>query len=139
MDVTKSEDPTADLVKKIQSGILPGCVLRLRYKIDQTQLPDLREDLLRKAASSALSARFLPEIIVSHSRARLPQLNESVVSSPMVALDTYLEEVAPERKERLMNKAREIMNEISLELTDENGTRRQKTITEGSDETVEAR
>jgi DNA repair protein SbcD/Mre11 len=138
-DVTKSEDPTADLVKKIQSGILAGCVLRLRYKIDQSQLPDLREDLLRKAASSALSARFLPEIIVSHSRARLPQLNESVVSSPMVALDTYLEEVAPERKERLMNKAREIMNEISLELTDENGARRQKTIAEAGDETAEAR
>ncbi len=138
IDVTKSEDPTADLVKKIQTGILPGCVLRLRYKIDQTQLPDVREDLLRKAASSALSAKFLPEIIVSHSRARLPQLNESVVSSPMVALDTYLAEIAPERKERLMGKAREIMNEISLELTDENGARRKKAAAEAGDETVEA-
>lgn len=125
-DVTSSQDPTADLVKKIQASILPGCVFRLRYKIDQTQLPDLREDMLRKAASSALSARFLPEIIVSHSRARLPQLNESVVSSPMVALNTYLEEFAPDRKERLMNKAREIMNEVALELTDENGARRKK-------------
>jgi exonuclease SbcD len=121
LDVTKSEDPTGDLVKKIQSGILPGCVLRLRYKIDQSQLPDLREDLLRKASAAALSSRFIPEIVVSHSRARLPQLNESVVSSPMVALDTYLAEIAPEKKERLMSKAREIMNEISLELEGENG------------------
>ena len=134
-DVTKSEDPTGDLVKKIQAGVLPGCVFRLRYKIDQSQLPDLREDLLRKAASVALSARFIPEIVVSHSRARLPQLNESIVSSPMVALDTYLDEIAPERKERLMSKAREIMNEISLELTDENGARRKKQ--ELGDATVE--
>jgi len=121
LDVTKSEDPTGDLVKKIQSGILPGCVLRLRYKIDQSQLPDLREDLLRKASAAALSSRFIPEIVVSHSRARLPQLNESIVSSPMVALDTYLAEIAPEKKERLMSKAREIMNEISLELEGEQG------------------
>lgn len=123
VDVIKSEDPTGDLVRKIQAGVLPGCVFRLRYKIDQSQLPDLREDLLRKAASVALSARFIPEIVVSHSRARLPQLNESVVSSPMVALDTYLEEIAPEKKERLMSKAREIMSEISLQLEGDIGAR----------------
>ncbi|MBC7996867.1 MAG: exonuclease SbcCD subunit D [Leptolyngbya sp.] len=139
-DVTGSEDPTAHLVKKIQAGVEPGCVLRVRYKVDQTQLPDIREDLLRKAASAALSSRFLPEIIVTHSRARLPQLNESIVSSPMVALDTYLEEVAPERKERLMTKARDIMNEISLELTEENGAakgQRRRANVESNEEVVE--
>ncbi len=76
------------------------------------------EERLRQAASSALSVKLQAEIVPSHLRARMPQLNESAVLSPMAALDTYLTEVeadAPKR-ERLLNRAKEIMQKVSAQL-----------------------
>ncbi|HMP52669.1 MAG TPA: hypothetical protein PKD05_14040, partial [Candidatus Melainabacteria bacterium] len=56
------------------------------------------------------------EVIPSRSRARMPQLTESSVLSPIAALDTYLDEVAPENKERLLERAREVISKVSAEL-----------------------
>jgi hypothetical protein len=54
----------------------------------------------------------------SHQRARMPQLNESAVLSPMAALDTYLTEVTadPIKRERLLNRAKEIMQKVSADI-----------------------
>lgn len=106
------ENPTDEICRKIKAKALPGCVLRVRYKIEQTRLSEVDENAVRRAASESLTVRLLPELIASEGRSRLPQLNESVVSSPMVALETYLEELAPERKDRLLDKARQIMHEL---------------------------
>jgi hypothetical protein len=50
-------------------------------------------------------------------RARLPQLTESAVLNPLTAIDTYLTEVAPERKDRLLSKAKEIMGKLTAEIS----------------------
>jgi len=105
-DVTGEEKPVEKLLAKIEKAIKPGSVMRLRYKVNQDQLPEIDEDLLRARCDEALSIRFQPEVVPNRSRARLPQLTESSVALPMVALETYLQEVAPERKERLMERAR---------------------------------
>jgi exonuclease SbcD len=105
-DVTEEEAPIEKLLRKIEKAITPGCVMRLRYRVNQDQLPDIDEDLLRERCAEALSVRFQPEVVPNKTRARLPQLTESSVASPMVALETYLQEVAPDRKERLLERAR---------------------------------
>jgi exonuclease SbcD len=111
VDLTEEVEPLEKLTHKIDSAVTPGCVLRLRYKIKQEQLDLIDEDVLRRHGADALSIKLQPEIIASHSRARLPQLTESTIASPMVALETYLEEVAPERKERLLERARSLMEQ----------------------------
>ena len=118
-DLTHSETPTADLLVKIQKALIPGCVLRLRYKIKQENMAAVDEQKLRDAASEALSVRLQAEIIPSHQRARMPQLTEAAVLSPLKAIDTYLSEVAPdpEKKERLLNRAKEIMRKVSAEIS----------------------
>jgi exonuclease SbcD len=118
VDLTKSEAPTDDLLAKIIKVCVPGCVLRVRYKIDQEKMNLVDEDKLREAAAAALSIKLHAEIMPSHQRARMPQLNESAVLSPMAALDTYLTEVTadPIKRERLLNRAKEIMQKVSADI-----------------------
>jgi exonuclease SbcD len=117
-DLSKSESPTEDLLAKISKSCVPGCVLRVRYKIDQEKMSLVDEDRLRQAADAALSVKLHAEIVPSHQRARMPQLNESAVLTPMAALDTYLTEVTedPVKRERLLNRAKEIMQKVSAQI-----------------------
>jgi exonuclease SbcD len=120
-DLTDCDDPLELLTKKISKTIVPGCVLRIRYKIGQENLNQVDEDALRKLANMALSVKFNAEIVPSHQRARLPQLTESAVLDPLQAIDTYLTEVAPERRDRLLSKAKEIMGKLSAEISGTKG------------------
>ena len=43
-DLTDSEDPTQKLCDKIEKAIKPGCVMRVRYKVNQEQLAEVDED-----------------------------------------------------------------------------------------------
>jgi exonuclease SbcD len=115
-DLTNSEDPTSRLREKIEKSIKPGCVLRVRYKINQEQIEQINEDVLQACSRSALTFKIYPEIVSNNSRARLPQLTETSVSSPISALETYLDEVAPDRKEQLVERARALMEEIDHDL-----------------------
>ncbi|MBS1989163.1 MAG: exonuclease SbcCD subunit D [Cyanobacteria bacterium SZAS LIN-2] len=118
-DVCGSENPTEDLLAKIIKACVPGCVLRVRYKIDQDKMSLVDEDKLRNAADAALSVKLHAEIMPSHQRARMPQLNENAVLSPLTALDTYLTEVTadPVKRERLLNRAKEIMQKVTADIS----------------------
>ena len=114
-DLTDCADPTERLCERVTSKLVPGCVLRVRYKIRQEQVDSLEEDRVRSLAASALSIRFQPDVIQPAHRARLPQLNESATATPLAALETYLDEVAPQRKEKLLARARELMDQLNSE------------------------
>jgi len=117
-DLIGSQSPTEDLLAKINKALIPGCVLRVRYKIEQEKMALVEEERLREAAGEALSVKLHAEIIPSHQRARMPQLNENAVLTPLAAIDTYLTEVAadPIKRERLLNRAKEIMQKVTAEL-----------------------
>lgn len=115
-DLTNADDPTQKLCDKIEKAIKPGCVMRVRYKINQEQLEEVDENLVESKAGEALSFKIYPEIVFSKSRGRLPQLTESSVTSPITALETYLDEVAPQRKDQLVERARALMDEIDCDL-----------------------
>jgi exonuclease SbcD len=118
IDVSEAENPTGDICRAIEKSLTPGCVLRVRYRIGQDQFELIDEAKIRHAAKPALSIRMQPEVVPSQNRSRMPHLNESCVTSPMVALEAYLSEVAPARKELLMQRAQEVMQEVSEELHD---------------------
>lgn len=109
-------DITAALVKKVQKEKVSGCVLRVRYKIDSERIQEVQEHEINAAARDCLSVRVQPEIVPEKMRGRLPELTESSVTSPIKALETYLDEVAPEKKERLVERARDVMSHLSAEL-----------------------
>jgi DNA repair protein SbcD/Mre11 len=111
-DLTRADDPTEHLCAAVMKGLVPGAVLRVRYKIHQDQAHAVDEDAVRNIARECLSVRFQPDIVVNETRARIPQLTENAVASPLSALDLYLTEVAPDRRERLMERARELTTRI---------------------------
>jgi hypothetical protein len=96
------------LCDRITQKITTGCVMRIRYKIRQEQLASVDEHALRAAAEQALIVHFKPDVIVPQRDARMPDITETAVAAPLKALDTYLSQVAPDRKEELLKRAREL-------------------------------
>lgn len=119
-DLTECEEPVAVLQDKVAKAILPGCVLRVRYKINQEKLSLISDEMLKDLCQSALSLKISTEVVPSHQRARLPQLTESAVLNPLTAIDTYLTEVAPDRKDRLLSKTKDIMGKVGAEISGDN-------------------
>jgi len=111
-DISGADQPTERLCSLIANKIVPGCVLRVRYKVNQDQLSSIDETAMRASAAQALSVRIQPEVVPAGKRARLPQLNEGAVATPLAALETYLDEVAPERKDRLLERARQLISRL---------------------------
>jgi exonuclease SbcD len=116
VNLVDAEEPMLKLVTAINKAMITGCVMRVRYTLIEPQLALIDEEKLRAAASQALTVRLHPEVTQTVSRARLPGLTESSVTSPMTALETYLNEVAPDRKDALVERARGLMAELSAEL-----------------------
>lgn len=110
-----TEKLTEKLIQAVRREILPGCVLRLKCKISAEDLKQINEDRLKESASDALSFKLQLEVVPEHARSRIPQLTEASVLSPIKALDTYLSEVAPDRKERLLERTRSMMNKLAAE------------------------
>lgn len=120
LNLAIANDPTQMVLDAIKQVIIPGCVLRIRYKIKQEQLAQFDEKAIRQAASTALTLRLLaPEVEMDQNRTRMPQLNESIATTPIAALETYLNEVAPNKKEALLSRAQKIMEELKQELHEE--------------------
>ncbi len=121
IDLTNIENPGNALADKIAKALIPGCVLRVRYKVNQDQLKEIDEEQIKIQAEAALSVRVSAEVVPSHQRARLPQLTESAVLNPLTAIDTYLTEVAPDRRDRLLSKTKEIMGKLNAETSGTKG------------------
>lgn len=115
VDLTGSRDPSDDLASAIERQAVPGCVLRVRYRIGEDRAGMVDENRLRAAAARALSLRIQPEVIAAGRRARIPDLNEAAAASPLAALEKYLSEAAPERKETLMNRARDLISRLEAQ------------------------
>lgn len=112
LNLTQAINPTQAILDALAQAIIPGCILRVRYTINQEQLAQLDEKAIKQAASSALSTRLQPIIEMNQNRGRIPDLNESVVAAPIAALETYLNAVAPERKSSLLARAQAIVQEM---------------------------
>jgi exonuclease SbcD len=119
VDCSNTVEPMQKIAAAIAKAILPGCVLRVRYTLAEAQMQQIDEDALRNLAAQALSVRFQPDILQAQSRARMPQMTESAASSPLVALETYLADVAPEKKDRLLAHARMLAADLNSECTGE--------------------
>lgn len=115
VDATASADPTETVRQAVQKNIKPGCVLRVRYRIKEEQTALFDDQVLRVAAAEALTLHLKPNIISAQRESRIPQLTESTAVTPLAALETYLDNVAPDRKERIMTKATELWSKLQKE------------------------
>jgi exonuclease SbcD len=115
VDCVNDAEPMRKLENAILKAVSPGCVMRVRYRITEHQAMFIDEKILLNLASDVLSIRLQPDIVQSANRARMPQMTESAASSPLIALETYLDDVAPERKEKLLAHARILAADLNSE------------------------
>ncbi len=121
VDTVGKDDPTAAIVNRVTREAVSGCVLRVRYRVEQERLLMVDEGAIYAAAGACMSVKVQPQLVHEHVRGRLPALTETSVASPLTALSTYLDEVAPDRKDRLLDRAKAVMDEIQAELHKEKG------------------
>jgi DNA repair protein SbcD/Mre11 len=90
LDVSKSEEPQAMILKAIAKHNLHEAVVRLIYKLRSEQLDLIENAALHEALSTAHTYTIQPELISQLARPRIPELSASSSIDPMEALKTYL-------------------------------------------------
>jgi exonuclease SbcD len=115
MNVMNEENPTAVLEKAISAKVVEGCVMRVRFQVTEEQLPHIDDRALRLAAQKALTIHLKPVVSYHQRTVRMPEITESSVVAPMMALASYLDEVAPDRKDVLLERATALYAELQSE------------------------
>ncbi|MGD1906209.1 MAG: exonuclease subunit SbcD [Leptolyngbyaceae cyanobacterium] len=90
LDVTGAEDPQAALLGAIAKTPIQDAVVRLNYKIYQSQLDQIDTAALFEALAPAHTYTINPQLSSPASRTRLPELGEGQDLSPISALEAYL-------------------------------------------------
>ncbi|MFH7025573.1 MAG: exonuclease subunit SbcD [Heteroscytonema crispum UTEX LB 1556] len=90
VDVSKSEDPQAAIMKAIAKHNIEDAVVRLIYKLRSEQLDVIDNASLHSALSQAHTYTIQPELVSQLARPRVPELSASSSIDPMEALKTYL-------------------------------------------------
>jgi DNA repair protein SbcD/Mre11 len=122
VDVSKSEDPQALIMKAISKHNIEDAVVRLIYKLRSEQLDLIESSALHAALSLAHTYTIQPELLSQLARPRIPELNSCSSIDPMEALKTYLnsredlKDIAAsmlEIADQLLSKDEEIWTEAS--------------------------
>lgn len=115
VDLTDANEPNEKLFKATQGKSIEGAVVRIKYRIQQNRLAEVDEERIRTALFQPLSLRFKPEIVYSERPRRMPEISEKAVLQPLEALDKYLSDVCPERKDTLMRRAETLIDRTRVE------------------------
>ncbi|MEH2253831.1 exonuclease SbcCD subunit D [Nostoc sp.] len=90
VDVSKTDDPQAVLMKAIAKYDIQDTVVRLIYKLRSEQMDFIDSSSLHTALSLAHTYTIQAELVSQLARPRIPELSASSSIDPMEALKTYL-------------------------------------------------
>lgn len=91
VDVSKTEDPQAAIMKALAKRDIQDAVVRLIYKLRSEQLDLIDSASLHTALIPAHTYTIQPELVSQLARPRVPELSASNSIDPMEALRTYLD------------------------------------------------
>jgi len=90
VDVSKTDDPQAVLIKAIAKYDIQDAVVRLIYKLRSEQMDLIDSSSLHTALNLAHTYTIQAELVSQLARPRIPELSASSSIDPMEALKTYL-------------------------------------------------
>ncbi|MBW4594359.1 MAG: exonuclease SbcCD subunit D [Brasilonema angustatum HA4187-MV1] len=91
VDVSKTEDPQAAIMKALAKRDIQDAVVRLIYKLRSEQLDLIDSASLHTALTPAHTYTIQPELVSQLARPRVPELSASNSIDPIEALRTYLD------------------------------------------------
>ncbi len=108
-DLTESQNPQADLEAEIKNKKQSGAVIRLKYKINEEEVGYIDQEKIKSILSDSFALVIQSEIIRKDRTYRIAELDASLISQPLSALEKYLFDYTEEERENLLKKAKELM------------------------------
>ncbi|MEA5462156.1 exonuclease subunit SbcD [Leptothoe sp. PORK10 BA2] len=90
VDISKTDDPQAELEHTLAQANITDAVVRLVYKLNPAQIEQIDHAALHQALTEAHVYTIHPELISQLTRPRLPELTADSTRDPLIALQTYL-------------------------------------------------
>lgn len=108
-DLTNSQNPQADLEKEILSKKTPDSIIRVRYKIEEENFDKIESEKIKSLLNDSFSYVIQPEIVHKERTYRIAEMDSSLTTNPLKALDKYLFDYSEEDKKVLLGKAKELI------------------------------
>lgn len=112
-DLTESLVPQQDLEASVKSKFAPGAIIRLRYKIKEKNFDQINQEEIKALLRDSFAFTIQPEIVHEERTYRLAELDTSLISNPLLALEKYLFDYTNEDKKALLEKARLLIEKLS--------------------------
>ncbi len=111
-DLTESKDPQNDLENKITKMKKTQAIIRVRYKIQETDFEKVDQQKIKDLLKDSFSLHIQPEIVRKERTYRIAELDSNLISNPISALEKYLFDYTEEDKKVLLEKAKELINSL---------------------------
>ncbi len=109
-DLTESKNVQIDLENEIQNKKQSSAVIRLRYKINEEDFGYIDQGKIRLMLGDSFAFVVQSEIVRKERVYQIAELDTKLISQPMSALEKYLFDYTEEEKERLLKRAKELMD-----------------------------
>lgn len=111
-DLKDSENPQADLEKEVESKKLKGAVTRVRYTIPEDKFNLIDNGKIKDLLKDTFAFLIQPEIIRKERTYRACELDSSLITNPLSALEKYLFDFSDDDKNVLLTKAKELIEKL---------------------------
>lgn len=112
-DLTKSESPQVELEEEVIKKKEDGAIIRVRYKISEANASFIDEKKIRELLKNSFALYIHQEIEKEERTYRIAELDTTLITSPIFALEKYLFDQNEEDKKVLLEKAKDLMSGLN--------------------------
>lgn len=111
-DLTCSQNLQTDLENEIKNKKQAGAIIRLKYKINEEDAGHIDQEKIKSILSDSFALVIQSEIVRKDRTYRIAELDTSLISQPLLALEKYLFDYTEEEKENLLKKAKGLIGSL---------------------------
>lgn len=111
-DLTCSQNLQTDLENEIKNKKQAGAIIRLKYKINEEDMGHIDQEKIKSILSDSFALVIQSEIVRKDRTYRIAELDTSLISQPLLALEKYLFDYTEEEKEKLLKKAKGLISSL---------------------------
>lgn len=112
-NLTKSENPQTELEEEVKSKKEDGAIIRVRYKVSEANASFIDEKKIRELLKNSFAFYIHQEIEKEERTYRIAELDTTLVTNPLFALEKYLFDQSEEDKKVLLEKAKDLMSGLN--------------------------
>ncbi|OGI13362.1 MAG: hypothetical protein A3I68_01035 [Candidatus Melainabacteria bacterium RIFCSPLOWO2_02_FULL_35_15] len=109
-DLTCSQNLQTDLENEIKDKKQAGAIIRLKYKINEEDTGHIDQEKIKSILSDSFALVIQSEIVRKDRTYRIAELDTSLISQPLLALEKYLFDYTEKEKENLLKKAKDLIS-----------------------------